>query len=77
MEIIHKSMAKKLYKGLKTNMKSLIHKSPRCQERTSATVLNGAEYIFSLCLRNKHSVYNIVHFVLFWSSVFVRGRIAC
>ena len=31
-----------------TNMIPLIHKSPRCQERISATVLNGAEYIF-LC----------------------------
>ena len=48
MDIIHKSVAKKLYKQPMTNMKSLIHKSPRYQDRISATVLNGSGLTFKI-----------------------------
>ena len=79
-------MAKMLYKGPLTNMMSLANKSPRYQDCISATVLNGwwwsyiediINYIFVHVLVINILFYNIVHFFLFWSSVFVRSRIAC
>ena len=77
-------MDKSLYKGSMTNIMSLFHKSPRyqvvlcdCFEWCWSYIKDIINYIFVHVLVINILIYNIVHFFICWSSVFVRGGIAC